>query len=233
MSLCAKHISLGNVAISESARASGGKLFSPFHPATNRTLYLGGNLGDALVRLPRSLPANGPPTTAHNRPRRITLTPGEETVQVTIEIELTDSYSQFLLVNSARHRSAQPSGSPGGLVLRSGDFWKDSKYISITENTFCSPPPWTVAPTTVVTITAAAFLPARHCATIFAPMLSCPIPPALLWIRPKARASPRSSIFLGCASLVAKIRNNSRHRASIEIEWRGTGMPRTPVGGLR
>lgn len=50
---------------------------------------------------------------------------GEETVQVTIEIELTDSYSQFLPVNSARHRSAQPSASPGGLVLRSGDFWKD------------------------------------------------------------------------------------------------------------
>jgi len=52
---------------------------------------------------------------------------GEETVQVTVEIQLTESYSQFLPVKSVPHRSGQRSESPGGLVLRSGDFWKDFK----------------------------------------------------------------------------------------------------------
>jgi hypothetical protein len=50
---------------------------------------------------------------------------GEETVQVTVEIQLTDSYSQFLPVKPAPHRSGQRSESPAVLVLRSGDFWKD------------------------------------------------------------------------------------------------------------
>jgi hypothetical protein len=49
---------------------------------------------------------------------------GEETVQVTVEIQLTDSYSQFLPAKPAAHRSGQRSESPAGLVLRSGDFWK-------------------------------------------------------------------------------------------------------------
>lgn len=48
---------------------------------------------------------------------------GDETVQVTVEIQLTDSYSQFLPVKPAR--SGQHGESPAGLVLRSGDFWKD------------------------------------------------------------------------------------------------------------
>lgn len=48
---------------------------------------------------------------------------GDETVQVTVEIQLTDSYSQFLPVKPAR--SGQRGESPAGLVLRSGDFWKD------------------------------------------------------------------------------------------------------------
>jgi hypothetical protein len=50
---------------------------------------------------------------------------GAETVQVTVEIQLTDSYSQFLSVKPAPHRSGQRAESPAGLVLRSGGFWKD------------------------------------------------------------------------------------------------------------
>lgn len=50
---------------------------------------------------------------------------GQETVQVAVEIQLTESYSQFLPVNPERHGSAPRSATPEGLVLRSGDFWKD------------------------------------------------------------------------------------------------------------
>lgn len=50
---------------------------------------------------------------------------GKETVQVTVEIQLTTSYGQFLPVNSAPTRFTPRSASPAGLVVRSGDFWKD------------------------------------------------------------------------------------------------------------
>ncbi|MDP9339459.1 MAG: hypothetical protein M3P45_11375 [Acidobacteriota bacterium] len=46
---------------------------------------------------------------------------GEEMVQVTVEIQLTPSYGQFLLVESAHSRSA----SPASLMARPGDFWKE------------------------------------------------------------------------------------------------------------
>jgi hypothetical protein len=46
---------------------------------------------------------------------------GEETVRVTVEIQFTDSYGQFISNGPANTRS----GASAALIERSGDFWKD------------------------------------------------------------------------------------------------------------
>ena len=49
---------------------------------------------------------------------------GKETVQITVEIQLTASYGQFLKVEKVGRPSGR-SDAPAGLTGRSGDFWKD------------------------------------------------------------------------------------------------------------
>jgi hypothetical protein len=46
---------------------------------------------------------------------------GEETVRVTVEIQLTDSYGPFI----SRRSISSRSGQSAALIERSGDFWKD------------------------------------------------------------------------------------------------------------
>jgi hypothetical protein len=49
---------------------------------------------------------------------------GEETVQVTVEIQLTPSYGEFLKVENVNPQSGSRSNAPSGPVARPGDFWK-------------------------------------------------------------------------------------------------------------
>ncbi len=50
---------------------------------------------------------------------------GEETIHVTVEIQLTVAYGQFLRVDNAPRKSRSRSDTREGLVARPGDFWKD------------------------------------------------------------------------------------------------------------